>query len=223
MPDPGAAQTGAALPPSASLAQPAELQAGETQDRLLRQAPEWLQLTAGPGFYGVTVTSAADTLRAALHRTRDEPAFLALAPSAAGDLVGALFIGADQPVLRIDAPESGQGLRYAVTFETVAPPRAFADQRWTEQAEVGSLKHHTLRIFSRDAYRMSLESGPGSTALAEAAVYQIPGMIRTLPQEPDVSRFDLPASDYLVLIRALDEGAVGRACWYLAQGPQNCS
>ena len=134
-----------------------------------------------------------------------------------------MFIGADQPVLRIDAPESGQGLRYAVTFETAAPPRAFADQRWTEQAEVGSLKHHTLRIFSRDAYRMSLESGPGSTALAEAAVYQIPGMIRTLPQEPDVSRFDLPASDYLVLIRALDEGAVGRACWYLAQGPQNCS
>ncbi len=222
---------GAALPPSGAepaaeadaLAQSTELQAGESQERLIRPAPEWLQLTADPGFYDVTVASASEALRASLHRTRDEPAFLELVPSAAGEQVGALFVGADLPVLRIDAPESDLGLRYSVAFEPATPPRAFADQRWTEQADVGSLKHHTLRIFSRDVYQMSLEAESASASVAEATVYQIPGMIPTPPQEPGVSRFDLPARDYLVLIRPLDGGSVGRVCWHLAQGVWNCS
>lgn len=230
-PPPGAVPSpGAALPPSSAApavetVDTAELQAGESQERLVRQTTEWLQLIADPGFYGVTVASAAGMVRAGLHRAPGEPPFLELAPSADGEQAGALFVGADLPVLRIDAPESALGLLYSVTLERAAPPRVFADQRWTEQAEVGALKHHTLRIFSRDVYAMSLESGSafGAAALAEATVYQIPGMIPTPPQEPGVGRFDLPASDYLVLVRALDQGAVGRVCWRLAQGEANCS
>ena len=228
------AQPEAALPPSGSastaeeagaeaLAQATELQSGESQERLMRQLPEWLQLTADPGFYGVTVTSAAETLRASLHRTRDEPAFLQLAPSAAGEQVGALFIGADLPVLRIDAPEADPGLRYSVAFAPVSPPRAFADQTWVEQAELGSLKHHTLRIISRDVYQMSMESASTTAASAEVEVLHVPAMRRAAPQEAGVSSFDLPPGDYLILLRPLDEGMVGRVCWHLAQGSWNCS
>ena len=232
--EPGA-QPEAVLPPSGSapaaegaggaeaLAQATELQSGESQERLMRQPPEWLQLTADPGFYGVTVTSAAETLRASLHRTRDEPAFLQLVPSAAGEQVGALFIGADLPVLRIDAPEADPGLRYSVAFEPVSPPRAFADQTWVEQAEIGSLKHHTLRIISRDVYQLSMESASTSAASAEVEVLHVPAMRRAAPQAADVSRFDLPPGDYLILLRPLDEGTVGRVCWHLAQGSWNCS
>ena len=232
--EPGA-QPEAVLPPSGSapaaegaggaeaLAQATELQSGESQERLMRQPPEWLQLTADPGFYGVTVTSAAETLRASLHRTRDEPAFLQLVPSAAGEQVGALFIGADLPVLRIDAPEADPGLRYSVAFEPVSPPRAFADQTWVEQAELGSLKHHTLRIISRDVYQLSMESASTSAASAEVEVLHVPAMRRAAPQAADVSRFDLPPGDYLILLRPLGEGTVGRVCWHLAQGSWNCS
>lgn len=224
-PPPGAALPPSSAAPAVETVDTAELHAGESQERLVRQTTEWLQLIADPGFYGVTVASAAGTVRASLHRAPGEPPFLELAPSADGEQAGALFVGADLPVVRIDAPESALGLLYSVTLERAAPPRVFADQRWTEQAEVGALKHHTLRIFSRDVYAMSLESGSafGSAAFAEATVYQIPGMIPTLPQEPGVGRFDLPASDYLVLVRALDQGAVGRVCWHLAQGEANCS
>ena len=228
------AQPEAVLPPSGSapaaegagaeaLAQATELQSGESQERLMRQPPEWLQLTADPGFYGVTVASAAETLRASLHRTRDEPAFLQLAPSAAGEQVGALFIGADLPVLRIDAPAADSELRYSVAFEPVSPPRAFADQTWVEQAEIGSLKHHTLRIISRDVYQMSMESASTSAASAEVEVLHVPAMRRAAPQEAGVSRFDLPPGDYLILLRPLDGGTVGRVCWHLAQGSWNCS
>lgn len=224
-PPPGAALPPSSAAPAVETVDTAELQAGESQERLVRQTTEWLQLIADPGFYGVTVASAAGMVRAGLHRAPGEPPFLELAPSADGEQAGALFVGADLPVLRIDAPESALGLLYSVTLERAAPPRVFADQRWTEQAEVGALKHHTLRIFSRDVYAMSIESGSafGAAALAEATVYQIPGMIPTPPQEPGVGRFDLPASDYLVLVRALDQGAVGRVCWHLAQGEANCS
>jgi hypothetical protein len=205
-----------------ALAQPTELQSGESQERLMRQAPEWLQLTANPGFiYSVAVGSASEALSASLHSARDELPFLQLIRSAAGELVGALFIGADMPVLQVDAPQEDLGLRYTVSFERVDSPRVFADQVWKDQGDLGDLKHHTLRVFRRDVYQISLESA--SAAFAEVAVFGVPGMNNIPPQEPGLSRYDLPPGDYLILVRPLDGRTVGRVCWHLAEGSWNCS
>ncbi len=205
-----------------ALAQPTELQSGEAQERLLRQAPEWLQLTANPGFiYSVAVGSASEALSASLHSARDELPFLQLIRSAAGELVGALFIGADMPVLQVDAPQEDLGLRYTVSFERVDSPRVFADQVWADQGDLGDLKHHTLRVFRRDVYQISLEST--SAAFAEVAVFGVPGMNNIPPQEPGLSRYDLPPGDYLIVVRPLDGRTVGRVCWHLAEGSWNCS
>ena len=204
-----------------ALARPTELQPGESQERLMRHTPEWLQLSATPGFYSVTVDSDSEELGAGLHRTRDEPPFLSLIPSGAG-LVGALFIGADIPLLQLSAPQADLEVRYAVTFEPIAPPpRAFADQAWADQATLASLQYHQLRVFRRDVYQISLEAT--SPASAEVAVYLVPAMSSMPPQEPDVSRYELHAGDYLVLVRPIEDGTVGRVCWHLAQGSQPCS
>ena len=204
-----------------ALAQPTEVQSGESQERLMRQAPEWLQLTASPGFYSVAVGSASEALSASLHSARDELPFLQLIRSAAGERVGALFIGADMPVLRVDAPQEDLGLRYTVSFERVDSPRVFADQVWADQGDLGDLKHHTLRVFRRDVYQISLESA--SAAFAEVAVFGVPGMNNIPPQEPGLSRYDLPPGDYLIVVRPLDGRTVGRVCWHLAEGSWNCS
>ena len=204
-----------------ALAQPTEVQSGESQERLMRQAPEWLQLTASPGFYSVAVGSASEALSASLHSARDELPFLQLIRSAAGELVGALFIGADMPVLQVDAPQEDLGLRYTVSFERVDSPRVFADQVWADQGDLGDLKHHTLRVFRRDVYQISLESA--SAAFAEVAVFGVPGMNNIPPQEPGLSRYDLPPGDYLIVVRPLDGRTVGRVCWHLAEGSWNCS
>ena len=205
-----------------ALAQPTELQSGESQERLMRQAPEWLQLTANPGsIYSVAVGSASEALSASLHSARDELPFLQLIRSAAGELVGALFIGADMPVLQVDAPQEDLGLRYTVSFERVDSPRVFADQVWADQGDLGDLKHHTLRVFRRDVYQISLESA--SAAFAEVAVFGVPGMNNIPPQEPGLSRYDLPPGDYLIVVRPLDGRTVGRVCWHLAEGSWNCS
>ena len=205
-----------------ALAQPTELQSGESQERLMRQAPEWLQLTANPGFiYSVAVGSASEALSASLHSARDELPFLQLIRSAAGERVGALFIGADMPVLRVDAPQEDLGLRYTVSFERVDSPRVFADQVWAAQGDLGDLKHHTLRVFRRDVYQISLESA--SAAFAEVTVFGVPGMNNIPPQEPGLSRYDLPPGDYLIVVRPLDGRTVGRVCWHLAEGSWNCS
>ena len=205
-----------------ALAQPTELQSGESQERLLRQAPEWLQLTAQPGlFYSVTIRSDSDSLRASLHSARDKTAFLALIPSDTGDLVGALFMAADAPVLQVNAPQEDLGLRYTVSLDTVTPPRVFADRAWVDQADLGPLKHHNLRVFSRDVYQIWLDSM--SAAFAEVAVLYVPGMINIPPQEPGLSRYELVQGDYLVLVRPLDGRTVGRVCWHLAQGSSECA
>ena len=203
-----------------ALAQAAELQPGEPQERSLRQEREWFQLSARPGlFYSVTIRSESDSLRASLHNARDEPPFLPLTPSAAGDLVGALYMGADPAVLQVDAEEEDLGQRYSVALDVVTPPRVFADRAWVEQADLGPLKHHNLRVFDRDAYQMSFEA----ETLAEVAVFYLPGMINISPQEPGLSRFELVQGDYLVLVRPLDGGTVGRVCWHLAEGASNCA
>ena len=204
-----------------ALAQPTEVQSGESQERLMRQAPEWLQLTASPGFYSVAVGSASEALSASLHSARDELPFLQLIRSAAGERVGVLFIGADMPVLRVDAPQEDLGLRYTVSFERVDSPRVFADQVWADQGDLGDLKHHTLRVFRRDVYQISLESA--SAAFAEVAVFGVPGMNNIPPQEPGLSRYDLPPGDYLIVVRPLDGRTVGRVCWHRASGSWNCS
>ena len=205
-----------------ALAQPTELQSGESQERLLRQAPEWLQLTAQPGlFYSVTIRSDSDSLRASLHSARDKTAFLALIPSDTGDLVGALFMAADAPVLQVNAPQEDLGLRYTVSLDTVTPPRVFADRAWVDQADLGPLKHHNLRVFSRDVYQIWLDSM--SAAFAEVAVLYVPGMINIPPQEPGLSRYELVQGDYLVLVRPLDGRTVGRVCWQEAQGSSECA
>ena len=205
-----------------ALAQPTELQSGESQERLMRQAPEWLQLTANPGFiYSVAVGSASEALSASLHSARDELPFLQLIRSAAGELVGALFIGADMPVLQVDAPQEDLGLRYTVSFERVDSPRVFADQVWAAQGDLGDLKYHTLRVFHRDIYQISLESA--SAAFAEVSVLLVPEMRTVPPQEPGLTRYDLPPGDYLILVRPLDGRTVGRVCWHLAEGSWNCS
>jgi hypothetical protein len=205
-----------------ALAQPTELQSGESQERLMRQAPEWLQLTANPGFiYSVAVGSASEALSASLHSARDELPFLQLIRSAAGELVGALFIGADMPVLRVDAPQEDLGLRYTVSFERVDSPRVFADQVWADQGDLGDLKYHTLRVFHRDIYQISLESA--SAVFAEVSVLLVPEMRNVPPQEPGLSRYDLPPGDYLIVVRPLDGRTVGRVCWHLAEGSWNCS
>ena len=205
-----------------ALAQPTELQSGESQERLMRQAPEWLQLTANPGFiYSVAVGSASEALSASLHSARDELPFLQLIRSAAGERVGVLFIGADMPVLRVDAPQEDLGLRYTVSFERVDSPRVFADQVWAAQGDLGDLKYHTLRVFHRDIYQISLESA--SAVFAEVSVLLVPEMRNVPPQEPGLSRYDLPPGDYLILVRPLDGRTVGRVCWHLAEGSWNCS
>ena len=205
-----------------ALAQPTELQSGESQERLMRQAPEWLQLTANPGFiYSVAVGSASEALSASLHSARDELPFLQLIRSAAGERVGALFIGADMPVLRVDAPQEDLGLRYTVSFERVDSPRVFADQVWAAQGDLGDLKHHTLRVFRRDVYQISLESA--SAVFAEVSVFLVPEMRNVPPQEPGLTRYDLPPGDYLIVVRPLDGRTVGRVCWHLAEGSWNCS
>jgi hypothetical protein len=205
-----------------ALAQPTELQSGEAQERLLRQAPEWLQLTAQPGhFYSVTIRSDSDSLRASLHSARDKTAFLALIPSDTGDLVGALYMAADAPVLQVNAPQEDLGLRYTVSLDTVTTPRVFADRAWVDQADLGPLKHHNLRVFSRDVYQIGLDSM--SAAFAEVAVLYLPGMINIPPQEPGLSRYELVQGDYLVLVRPLDGRTVGRVCWHLAQGSSECA
>ena len=205
-----------------ALAQPTELQSGESQERLMRQAPEWLQLTANPGFiYSVAVGSASEALSASLHSARDELPFLQLIRSAAGERVGALFIGADMPVLRVDAPQEDLGLRYTVSFERVDSPRVFADQVWAAQGDLGDLKHHTLRVFRRDVYQISLESA--SAVFAEVFVFLVPEMRNVPPQEPGLTRYDLPPGDYLIVVRPLDGRTVGRVCWHLAEGSWNCS
>ena len=205
-----------------ALAQPTELQSGESQERLMRQAPEWLQLTANPGFiYSVAVGSASEALSASLHSARDELPFLQLIRSAAGERVGVLFIGADMPVLRVDAPQEDLGLRYTVSFERVDSPRVFADQVWGAQGDLGDLKYHTLRVFHRDIYQISLESA--SAVFAEVSVLLVPEMRNVPPQEPGLSRYDLPPGDYLIVVRPLDGRTVGRVCWHLAEGSWNCS
>lgn len=200
----------------------AELQSGEPQERSLRQEREWFQLSARPGlFYSVTIRSDSDSLRASLHNARDEPAFLPLIPSATGELVGALYMGADPAVLQVGAEEEDLGQRYSVALDVVTPPRVFADRAWVEQADLGPIKHHNLRVFDRDAYQMSLEAE--SETLAEVGVFYLPGMINITPQEPGMSRFELVQGDYLVLVRPVDEGTVGRVCWHLAEGASNCA
>ena len=210
-----------------ALAQAAELQPGEPQERSLRQEREWFQLSARPGvFYSVTIRSDSDSLRASLHNARDEPPFLPLIPAATGELVGALYMGADPAVLQVDAGEEDLGQRYSVALDVVTPPRVFADRAWVEQADLGPFKHHNLRVFDRDAYQVSLEAASetlAEVALAEVAVFYLPGMINIIPQEPGVSRFELVQGDYLVLVRPLDGGTVGRVCWHLAEGASNCA
>ena len=205
-----------------ALAQPAELQPGEPQERSLRQAREWFQLSARPGlFYSVTIRSDSDSVRASLHNARDEPPFLPLIPSEAGELVGALYLGADPAVLQVTAGEEDLGQRYSVALDVVTPPRVFADRAWKEQADLGPIRHHNLRVFDRDAYQMSIEAD--SETPAEVAVFYLPGMIDISPQEPDLSRFELVQGDYLVLVRPLEGGTVGRVCWHLAEGASNCA
>lgn len=205
-----------------ALAQPAELQPGEPQERSLRQRQEWFQLSARPGlFYSVTIRSDSDSLLASLHNARDEPPFLPLVPSATGELVGALYMGAAPAVLQVEAPEEDLGQRYSVALDVVTPPRVFADRAWVEQADLGPIMHHNLRVFDRDAYQISLEAT--SETSAEVAVFYLPGMISIPPQEPGLSRFELVQGDYLVLIRPLDGGTVGRVCWHLAEGASNCA
>ena len=205
-----------------ALAQPAELQPGEPQERSLRQVREWFQLSARPGlFYSVTIRSDSDSVRASLHNARDEPPFLPLIPSEAGELVGALYMGADPAVLQVTAGEEDLGQRYSVALDVVTPPRVFADRAWVEQADLGPIKHHNLRVFDRDAYQISLEAA--SETPAEVEVFYLPGMIDISPQEPGLSRFELVQGDYLVLVRPLAGGAVGRVCWRLAEGASNCA
>lgn len=205
-----------------ALAQPAELQPGEPQERSLRQTREWFQLSARPGlFYSVTIRSDSDSVTASLHNARDEPPFLPLIPSDAGELVGALYLGADPAVLRVTAGEEDLGQRYSVALDVVTPPRVFADLAWKEPADLGPVTHHNLRVFDRDAYQMSLEST--SAELAEVAVFYLPGMIDISPQEPGLSRFELVQGDYLVLVRPLEGGTVGRVCWHQAEGASNCA
>ena len=205
-----------------ALAQPAELQPGEPQERSLRQAREWFQLSARPGlFYSVTIRSDSDSVRASLHNARDEPPFLPLIPSEAGEMVGALYLGADPAVLQVTAGEEDLGQRYSVALDVVTPPRVFADRAWKEQADLGPIRHHNLRVFDRDAYQISLEAAPETPA--EVAVFYLPGMIAISPQEPGLSRFELVQGDYLVLVRPLDGGTVGRVCWHLAEGASNCA
>ena len=205
-----------------ALAQPAELQPGEPQERSLRQAREWFQLSARPGlFYSVTIRSDSDSVRASLHNARDEPPFLPLIPSEAGELVGALYLGADPAVLQVTAGEEDLGQRYSVALDVVTPPRVFADRAWKEQADLGPIRHHNLRVFDRDAYQMSIEAD--SETPAEVAVFYLPGMIDISPQEPGLSRFELVQGDYLVLVRPLAGGTVGRVCWHLAEGASNCA
>ena len=205
-----------------ALAQPAELQPGEPQERSLRQTREWFQLSARPGlFYSVTIRSDSDSVTASLHNARDEPPFLPLIPSDAGELVGALYLGADPAVLQVTAGEEDLGQRYSVALDVVTPPRVFADRAWVEQADLGPIRHHNLRVFDRDAYQISLEAA--SETPAEVAVFYLPGMIDISPQEPGLSRFELVQGDYLVLVRPLDGGTVGRVCWRLAEGASNCA
>ena len=205
-----------------ALAQPAELQPGEPQERSLRQTREWFQLSARPGlFYSVTIRSDSDSVTASLHNARDEPPFLPLIPSDGGELVGALYLGAAPAVLQVTAGEEDLGQRYSVALDVVTPPRVFADRAWKEPADLGPVTHHNLRVFDRDAYQMSFEST--SAELTEVAVFYLPGMINISPQEPGLSRFDLVQGDYLVLVRPLDGGSVGRLCWDLAQGASNCA
>lgn len=218
----GPVEDTAAAADAEALAQPAELQPGESQERLLRREREWFQITARPGlFYSVTIRSESDSLSASLHNERDEPPFLQLIPSATGDLVGALYMGADAPVLQVDASQEDLGRRYSVSLDVVAPPRVFADRAWVEQADLGPIKHHNLRVFDRDAYQMSLEST--AAELAEVSVFYLPGMIDIPPQELGMIRYELVQGDYLVLVRPLDEGPVGRVCWHLAEGASNCA
>ncbi len=205
-----------------ALAQPAELQPGEPQERSLRQTREWFQLSARPGlFYSVTIRSDSDSVTASLHNARDEPPFLPLIPSDAGELVGALYLGADPAVLQVTAGEEDLGQRYSVALDVVTPPRVFADRAWVEQADLGPIRHHNLRVFDRDAYQISLEAA--SETPAEVAVFYLPGMIDISPQEPGLSRFELVQGDYLVLVRPLEGGTVGRVCWHLAEGASNCA
>ena len=205
-----------------ALAQPAELQPGEPQERSLRQAREWFQLSARRGlFYSVTIRSDSDSVRASLHNARDEPPFLPLIPSEAGELVGALYLGADPAVLQVTAAEADLGQRYSVALDVVTPPRVFADRAWVEQADLGPIRHHNLRVFDRDAYQMSLEAAPETPV--GVAVFYLPGMIDISPQEPGLSRFELVQGDYLVLVRPLEGGTVGRVCWHLAEGASNCA
>ena len=205
-----------------ALAQPAELQPGEPQERSLRQTREWFQLSARPGlFYSVTIRTDSDSVTASLHNARDEPPFLPLIPSDAGELVGALYLGADPAVLQVTAGEEDLGQRYSVALDVVTPPRVFADLAWKEPADLGPVTHHNLRVFDRDAYQMSLEST--SAELAEVAVFYLPGMIDISPQEPGLSRFELVQGDYLVLVRPLEGGTVGRVCWHEAEGASNCA
>ena len=205
-----------------ALAQPAELQPGEPQERSLRQTREWFQLSARPGlFYSVTIGSDSDSVTASLHNARDEPPFLPLIPSETGELVGALYLGADPAVLQVSAGEEDLGQRYSVALDVVTPPRVFADRAWVEQADLGPVRHHNLRVFDRDAYQMSLEAAPETPV--EVAVFYLPGMIDISPQEPGLSRFELVQGDYLVLVRPLDGGTVGRVCWHLAEGASNCA
>ena len=103
----------------------------------------------------------------------------------------------------------------------VTPPRVFADRAWVEQADLGPIRHHNLRVFDRDAYQMSLEAAPETPV--GVAVFYLPGMIDISPQEPGLSRFELVQGDYLVLVRPLEGGTVGRVCWHLAEGASNCA
>ena len=200
---------------------PLELEPGEPQERSLRQAREWFQLSARRGlFYSVTIRSGSDSVRASLHSARDEPPFLPLIASEAGELVGALYLGTDPAVLQVTAGEEDLGQRYSVALDVVTPPRVFADRAWKEQADLGPVRHHNLRVFDRDAYQMSLEAA--SETPAEVAVFYLPGMIAISPQKPGLSRFELVLGDYLVLVRPLDGGTVGRVCWHLAEGSSNC-
>lgn len=198
---------------------PVELRPGQSQKRVVL-GQEWFVLIASPGFYGLTINSETDQLRASLHGSR-EAELQQLIRSAPGELVGALFIGTDPPHLRVDAPQLDRGLIYAISFESIAPPRVFADQAWVSQPALGSVGYHTLRVLSQDVYKITLEST--SQGQAQATVFELPAMVPTAPQTPSQQNYELAAADYFVLVRSFDGRAVGRVCWLPKNSPGTCS
>ena len=209
------------LPVADTLPEPAELRSGQPQERVLRQGQEWLALMASPGFYGVTVSSETDRLRASVHRSTETEPLLQLIRSAPGELVGALFIGADAPHLRVDAARGDVGRSYTVSFEPIAPPRVFADQAWVSQPAVGLVGYHALRVFRQGVYQITLEST--SQGRAQVTVFQLPAMTTAAAQTPTLGRYELAPGDYFVLVRPRDGRAVGRVCWRAASGSRPCS